>query len=142
MGRVLAVDYGERRVGMAISDPTGTIAQPLPTILRRRGKRPPYTKILEAINEWDAQTVVVGLPLETSGDEGRMAAETRAFGEGLERRAGIPVEYWDERFTSVRAERELRSLDLPATARREKGRVDAMAATLILQSYLHAQSQS
>jgi len=141
MARVLGIDYGERRIGLAISDPTGTIAQALPTLLRRRGKRPPYVKILEAIDEWDVERVVVGLPLEISGDEGQPATDVRSFGDGLERRAKIQVEYWDERFTSVRAQREIIRLDLPAAARREKERVDAMAATLILQSYLDAQRE-
>lgn len=138
MSRVLGVDYGERRIGMAISDPTRTIAQPLPTIRRRRGRRPPYTRIIEAIAEWDVQRIVVGLPIESSGEEGEPARQVRSFGKGLEERAGVPVDYWDERFTSVRAERELSRLDLRATARRDKGRVDAMAAMLILQAYLDA----
>ncbi len=141
MGRVLGIDYGERRIGMAISDPTGTIAQPLPTIVRRRGKRPPYTKIMEVLDEWGAERIVLGLPLEGSGAEGRLASEVRDFGEGLERRAGIPVEFRDERYTSVQAQRELARLELPATARREKERVDAMAAMIILQAYLDAQRE-
>lgn len=138
MSRILALDYGERRIGVAISDPTRTIAQPLSTVLRRRGKRPPYTRILELIQEWEPVLLVVGLPIEASGEEGRMADEARAFGDGLRQRSGLPVEYWDERYSSVRAQRELLRLDLPAAARREKHRVDAMAATLTLQSYLDA----
>jgi len=141
MGRVLGIDYGERRIGMAISDPTCTIAQPLPTLVRRRGKRPPYTKIVEIVDEWGAQRVVVGLPLEISGAEGEPASEVREFGDGLERRANVQVEYWDERFTSVQAERELARMELPAMARRQKERVDAMAAMLILQSFLDAQTK-
>jgi putative Holliday junction resolvase len=142
MGRVLGLDYGERRIGIAISDPSRTIAQPLPTIRRRRGKRPPYAVITETVQEWDVQRIVVGLPVEMSGEEGAPAEEVRRFGEALQRRAGVPVEYWDERLSSVRAQRELAHLDLPATARREKERVDAVAATLILQSYLDAQRES
>ena len=138
MSRVLALDYGERRIGIAISDPTRTIARSLPTIWRRRGKRPPYARIVEEVEKWEAGLIVVGLPVETSGEEGPMAREARSFGEGLERRAGVPVEFWDERFTSVRARRELAHLDLKASARREKERVDAMAVTLLLQSYLGA----
>jgi putative Holliday junction resolvase len=140
MSRVLGLDYGERRIGIAVSDPTGTIAQSLPTILRRRGRRPPYVKIMEAASEWDVESIVIGLPIETSGEEGRPAADVRAFGEALGQRSGLPIEYWDERFTSVRAEREIARLGLSASARRQKERVDAMAATLILQSYLDAQS--
>ncbi|HSG80932.1 MAG TPA: Holliday junction resolvase RuvX [Gemmatimonadota bacterium] len=139
MSRVLALDYGERRIGVAVSDPTRLIAQPLPTILRRRGKRPPYTRILELIHEWEPATIVVGLPMEASGEEGAMAREARSFGEGVQQRSGVPVAFWDERFTSVHAQRELNRLELPASARRQKQRVDAMAAVLILQSYLDAQ---
>ncbi len=127
---------------MAISDPTGTIAQALPTILRRRGRRPPFAAIVETIREYGVERVVIGLPLESSGDEDALAAEVRDFGGKLEARAGIPVVYRDERFTSVRAERELARLELKAKARREKERVDAMAATLILQAYLDTHRES
>lgn len=127
-------------MGVAVSDPTATIAQPLPTIRRRRGKRPPYSELLEVIRRLEVELVVVGLPLETDGSEGPQAARVREFADGLRTRCGLPVELWDERLSSVRAERELASLDLPASARRDKGRIDAMAATLILQSYLDARS--
>ncbi len=139
MGRILALDYGERRIGLAVSDPTATIAQPLPTITRRTGRRPPYARILDILREWEAQAVVIGLPIESSGEEGEPAANARSFGEEIERRSGLRVEYWDERFTSARAEREISRLGLSASARRQKERVDAMAATLILQAYLNAQ---
>ncbi|UCF19579.1 MAG: Holliday junction resolvase RuvX [Gemmatimonadota bacterium] len=139
MSRVLAIDYGERRIGVAVSDPTRTIAQPLPTLVRRRGRRPPYARLLEIVAQWEVACIVVGLPIETSGTEGHQAREVRAFGEALGARTGIPVRYWDERLSSVRAKSELASLDLPAKARRQKERVDAMAAMLILQEYLDAQ---
>ncbi|MGD8698979.1 MAG: Holliday junction resolvase RuvX [Gemmatimonadales bacterium] len=142
MGRILALDYGERRIGMAVSDPSGTIAQPLPTLTRRTGRRPPYARILEALQEWEAQTIVIGLPVESSGDEGQPAAAVRSFGDEIARRSGLRVDYWDERFTSARAEREISRLGLSASARRQKERVDAMAATLILQAYLDAQHRS
>jgi putative Holliday junction resolvase len=142
MSRILALDYGERRIGVAVSDPTCTIAQPLPTIVRRRGRRPPYTKIIGTIGEWEVETVVLGLPVEMSGEEGQLARTVRDFGQGLERRAGVTVKYWDERLSSVRARRELAHLDEPVTSRDEKGRLDAMAALLILQSYLDAQCNS
>ncbi len=141
MSRVLALDYGERRIGVAISDPTRTIAQSLPTILRRRGKRPPYSRILEELERWEVEAIVVGLPVEMGGEESTMAEEARAFGEALHQRTGLPVNYWDERFTSVRAERELARLDLRASARRQKGRVDAMAAVFFLQAYLDAHDE-
>ncbi len=141
MSRVLALDYGQRRIGVAVSDPTRTIAQPLPTVVRRRGKRPPFAGILQLIARWDVEQIVVGLPLLSSGDEGPMAEEVREFADKLAGRSGLPVEFWDERLTSVRAERELARLDLPAGSRREKERVDAMAAVIILQAYLDAHRQ-
>ena len=136
MGRILALDYGERRIGMAVSDPSGTIAQPLPTISRRIGRRPPYAKILDVLRQWEIERIVIGLPIEPSGEEGDPATTVRAFGTEIERRSGLEVEYRDERFTSARAEREIARLGLSATARRDKQRVDAMAATFILQAYL------
>jgi len=140
MGRILALDYGERRIGLAVSDPTGTIAQPLPTVSRRTGRRPPYAKILEVIQEWEGQRIVIGLPIEPSGEEGEPAAKARSFGQEIARRSGLQVDHWDERFTSARAEREISRLGLSASDRRQKERVDAMAATLILQAYLDAQA--
>ena len=141
MSRLLSLDYGERRIGVAISDPGRIIAQPLSTITRRAGKRPPYAKILELVDHWEAEGIVIGLPIEESGVEGPQAQRVREFGEGLRERARVPVEYWDERLTSVRARRELASLQLPAAARRDKTRVDAVAAALILRSYLDAHSE-
>ncbi len=123
---------------MAVSDPTRTIAQPLPTLQRRRGKRPPYSQIIEVIDEYEVERIVIGLPLDAAGDEGEAAVAAREFGQALHRRTGREITYVDERFSSVRAQRELKRLELPATARREKGRVDAMAAVLLLQSYLDA----
>jgi putative Holliday junction resolvase len=117
----------------------GTIAQPLPTIRRRRGKRPPYTALAQVIAEWEIEVVVVGLPLEASGEEGEMAKRVREFAEGLERRTQLPIVFWDERFSTARALRDLPKLGLPAAARRDKDRIDAMAAALILQTYLDAQ---
>ncbi len=142
MSRVLALDYGERRIGVAISDPTGTIAQPLATIRRRAGKRVPYAKILKLIDEYEPEAIVVGLPIETGGGEGPQARIVREFGEGLRRRTHVPIEYWDERFTSEHARRELALMALPLSARREKERIDALAAALVLRSYLDAQQQN
>lgn len=141
MGRILSIDYGERRIGLAISDPTATIAQPLPTIRRRRGQRAPIARLVDLAREHDVERIVVGLPIETSGEEGPQAAETRRFGDVLARRSQIPVDYWDERLTSVRARRELARMNLPKQASREKERVDAMAAVFILQSYLDARAR-
>lgn len=138
MGRVLAVDYGTRRIGIALSDPTRTIATPLPTLVRRIGKRPPWTEILRIITEQEVSEVVIGLPLDLAGDEGDWAGEVREFGHQLHRRTGLPIHWIDERMTSVRAERLVRSSGLPRGRREEKERVDAAAAALILQNWLAA----
>jgi putative holliday junction resolvase len=134
--RILGVDYGERRIGLAISDPTLTIAQPLPTLLRRRGKRPPVAEIVRILQEHEAGEAVLGLPLSSEGEESAWTAEIRVFGSKVGERAGIPVHYLDERMTSARAERVVRSLGLSRKERERKDRVDAMAAVLILQAFL------
>lgn len=136
MPRILGIDYGERRIGLAVSDPTATIAQPLPTLTRRRGKRPPIQAVANIAREFQVAEVVVGLPLTLEGEESEWTAEVRSFGDALAERAGIPVQYIDERFTSARAERAVRGSGLRRSQREEKGRVDAAAATLILQAFL------
>lgn len=136
MGRVLAIDYGERRVGLALSDPSATIAQPLPTLIRRAGKRPPVAKILEIITSNDVDAAVVGLPLALSGEDSDWTRDVRAFAAALEQRAGIPVALLDERMTSVRAEKAVRELGLKKHQREQKERIDSAAALLLLQMYL------
>ncbi len=138
MGRILAVDYGEKRIGLAVSDPTGVIATPLPTLTRRAGKRPPIANLVRTAAEYGVEHIVVGLPLTLAGDESDWTAEVRAFAEKLGARAGLPVSFIDERMTSVRAERAVRSLGLPRRERERKERVDAAAAILILQAFLDA----
>lgn len=139
MGRVLAIDYGQRRVGLAISDPTRVLATPLPTLHRRAGKRPPFTPILTLIGEHEVDQLVVGLPLTPAGDESDWTLEVRAFGERLGERAARPVDFIDERMTSQIAERAVRSLGLPRHERERKDRVDAAAAVVILQAWLDMQ---
>ena len=141
MQRVLGIDYGERRIGVALSDPLLMIAQPLPTITRRRGKRPPFAELERIIAERDVGTLVVGLPLDENGDESGWTAEVRAFGDRLAQRTSLPVHYVDERMTSARAERTVRASGLSRTQREDKGRVDAAAAALILQAWLDNRSR-
>lgn len=136
MPRILGVDYGERRIGLAVSDPAAIFARPLPTLLRRRGKRPPVAKVAEIAREHDVDRIVLGLPLTSAGEEDEWTREVRDFGDRLAERTGLPVDYIDERFTSALAERVLRSRGLGRATREEKGRVDAAAAALILQAYL------
>ncbi len=136
MARVLGIDFGERRVGLALSDPSATIAQPLPTITRRMGKRPPIAAITEIIQQQEVAEVVVGLPLNLAGDETEWTRTVREFGNRLQERAGIPVEFLDERLTSVQAERAVRGSGLKRSDREQKHRIDAAAAVLLLQTYL------
>lgn len=136
--RVMGIDFGERRTGVALSDPTGTLATPLETIQRRAGKRPPLA-ILEALaREHGVARIVVGLPLDLKGEENAWCRGIRAAGDELGRRLGVPVEYVDERFSSVRAQRAVRSSGLPRRERERKDRVDRAAAALILQDWLDA----
>lgn len=138
MARILAVDYGERRIGLALSDPLRMIATPLPTLQRKRGKRPPVQAILDIVQANDVDALVVGLPLTLEGTESDWTLEVRAFGEKLAQRSGLSVAFVDERMTSVAAERAVRGLGLPKYERERKDRIDAAAAVLILQAHLDA----
>ena len=137
-GRVLALDYGLRRIGVALSDASGTLATPLTTLGRRAGKRPPVAAILGLIGNHEAEAVVVGLPLDRRGGENEWTAEVRAFGRQIEKRSGLPVFFMDERYSSVEAEARIRSIGLPRKARENKARIDAGAAAIFLQDWLDA----
>lgn len=141
MPRILGIDYGERRVGLALSDETATIASPLPTLKRRKGNRPPVAPVARLAEENDVEAIVIGLPLTLEGEESDWTREIREFGRKLGDRTGCPVTFQDERMTSVRAERAVRSLGLSREKREEKERVDAAAAVLILQSHLNARDE-
>ena len=132
----MGVDFGEKRIGLAVSDPTNTVATPLETVTRRRGKRPPLGRIAEIAAEHDVVQLVVGLPLSLDGTESAWCADVRDMGERLGGIVEAPVAWVDERMTSVRAERAVRSTGLSRTRRQERGRVDAAAAQLILQAWL------
>jgi putative holliday junction resolvase len=136
MGRTIALDYGERRIGVALSDPTRTIASPLVTLQRRAGKRPPWPEITRLIEEHEVDEAVVGLPLNLAGDESEWTAEVRRFGDDLARRTGLTVHWIDERMTSVMAERSVRGMGLKKSQREEKGRIDSAAAAMILEGWL------
>ena len=136
MSRTIAFDYGERRIGVAVSDPTRTIATPLTTLHRRAGKRPPWPEIAELVRQQEADEAVIGLPLDLAGEEGAWAAEVRTFGDDLARRTGLPVHWMDERLSSVRAERSIRGMGLKKSDREQKERIDAGAAAVILEGFL------
>ena len=133
-GRLLGVDWGERRIGLALSGESQTLAQPLGTLTRRRGKRFPMTELIANVSRHAVVGVVVGLPLEASGDEGEPARAARALAQDIARRAERPVAMWDERFTTARVRRAVH--EMGGTPRDRAGDVDALAATLLLQHYL------
>ena len=132
--RVLGVDYGERRIGLALSDPTGTFAQPLQVITWRRRLREPLAAIEAVCREREVEEVVVGMPFSMSGEVGTKAREVRNFLGALRGRLDVPVREWDERLSTVAAERAL----IEGNVRREKRKklIDKTAAALILGGYL------
>jgi putative holliday junction resolvase len=142
MSRILSIDFGTRRIGLALSDPSRTIASPLTVLPRRAGKRPPWPEVERIIQEHEVTEIVFGLPLELSGEEGTWAAEVRSAAAKLGERTGLPIHWIDERLTSVQAESTVRDLGLKRSQRAEKERVDAAAAAIILQRYLASLQQS
>ena len=130
-GRLLAIDLGDRRIGLAISDPSGTIASPAGFIVRRAGKRPPITALLARATALGARGFVVGLPLDENGEDGDRSLEARRLARELEKKTGLPTRMVDERFTTTAALRVVREME--GSTRGRRGDVDAMAATLLLQ---------
>ncbi|MCL6595239.1 MAG: Holliday junction resolvase RuvX [Firmicutes bacterium] len=137
--RALGVDLGGRRIGLALSDPTGTVAQPWKAIAPKGGGDAvagAAQAVAETARALGVEVVVVGLPRHMNGQEGEGARVARAVAADLRERLGLRVELWDERLTTVAAERALREGGVSARRRREK--VDKMAAALILQGFLDA----
>ena len=134
-GRVLAIDYGSRRIGIAVSDPLGITITQLPAI-RREGDRKDIEAIANIAAEYEVSSVVIGLPIHTDGTEGVQAARAKSFGAKVAERLNLPVMPWDERLTTAQAERCL----IDAGMRREKRKEarDSLAAALILSSALDA----
>jgi putative Holliday junction resolvase len=132
--RLLAVDYGERRVGLAVSDALGLIASPAGFIARRAGKRPPIAEIVRRAEELGARGFVVGLPLDAEGRDTPRATEARHVAAELAKRTGLPARLVDERYTTAAALRAVR--ELGGSTRGRKGDVDALAATVLLQHAL------
>ena len=137
LGRCAAnaiIDFGEARIGLALSDPLGLSAQPLES-MTCVGPRKDANRIASIAREREVRTIIVGLPLLLSGEEGQSAKSARAFAERLRQRLGsVRVELWDERLSTVQAERTLISAGV--RRRRRRAVVDAVAAVLILQNYL------
>lgn len=136
--RALGVDLGSKRIGIAVSDRSGTIASPL-VVLQRTGRRAEdHRRIAALVREEEAEVVVVGLPLTMSGERGPAAQSAVAEAEQLATVVGVPVETHDERLTTVSADRVLMAADLDARARRQV--VDKVAAAVLLQSWLDARA--
>ena len=132
---MLGIDYGERRVGLAISDPTGTIASPAGAIVRRAGKRPPIAELIRRSESLEARGFVIGLPLDGNGDETPRSAEVRLVAAELTKRTGLAVEMIDERYSTAAAKRAIH--EMGGSSRDRKEDVDALAATIILQQVLN-----
>lgn len=133
--RIMALDVGARRIGVAVSDPLGITAQGQDTV-QRKNKRSDLEALRRLLTKYQVKEVVIGLPLRLSGAEGTQSEKMRKFAEELQSHFGITVHLWDERWTSTEANRLLRETDLSIEKRAKA--VDRMAATLILQSWLEA----
>jgi putative holliday junction resolvase len=138
MARILGIDYGRRRIGLAISDETEMLATPLLTV-EVNGLKEAVARVAEHARARGAVRIVVGLPLNMDGTAGPMAEEVREYCRRLGEATGLPVEFWDERLSSGQAERVLLEADL-SRARRKQVR-DKLAAQLILQGFLDARSE-
>jgi putative Holliday junction resolvase len=135
MPRILGIDYGTRRVGAALSDPGRTLAFPAEVYVLR-GTEHDAKHYRELVREDEVDRIVIGLPLHTSGREGRLVALTRSFGDWLTGVTGLPVSYFDERYTTVEAERRL--IDAGLKRQKRKALRDQIAAQIMLQGYLDA----
>jgi putative Holliday junction resolvase len=136
-GRILALDLGKKRIGLALSDPLGLTAQGLPT-LQRVNIRTDLAELDRLAAEHDVRLILLGLPLHMSGDEGRQARYTREFAERLTERTGRTVRMWDERLTTVEAQRVLKSSGV-SIAKRARA-VDKMSAQILLESFLNLET--
>jgi putative Holliday junction resolvase len=131
--RILALDLGKKRIGLAISDPLGITAQGMPN-LNRTNKRSDLDALEQLIREREVGLILLGNPINMRGAEGRQSGWVREFAGALEARTGLPVKLWDERLTSVEAGRVLRSSGISIEKR--AAAVDRLSAVILLQSYL------
>ncbi|MCA2989015.1 Holliday junction resolvase RuvX [Gemmatimonas sp.] len=138
-GRLFAVDWGDKRIGLAISDELGMLASPVGIITRRAGKRPPIAELMRHADALGATGYVVGLPLDPAGAETDRTREVRDVAAKLAARQSLPVRLVDERFTTSAALRSIK--DQGGSTRGRKGDVDALAACVLLESVLRAASQ-
>jgi len=131
--RILALDLGKKRIGLAISDPLGITAQGLPNLVRVN-KRTDLAALEQLVRQREVGLILMGNPINMRGDEGRQSGWVREFAQALEKRTGLPVKLWDERLTSVEANRVLRSSGI--SIQKRAAAVDRLSAVILLQSYL------
>ena len=137
--RILGLDVGERRIGVAVADESVRVALPV-AVLERRELPADLDAIARLVQEQGAEAVVIGLPISLNGSLGPQAQAVKAFGQEVSDRLSLPIEYWDERLSSVEAQRRLASAG--HRGRKAKAKRDAAAAAIVLQSYLDAQAGS
>ena len=130
----MAVDYGEKNVGIAVSDPLGIIAQPLGTV------SPKAENVRELVKKYNVEKIIVGLPLHMNGSEGKSAKDAKAFAEAIKNSCGVPVEMLDERFTTKEAERILIEADV--SRKKRKGKIDKLSAALLLEHYMQSRNEN
>jgi len=135
-GRILSIDYGEKRIGLAITDPLAITARGFQTLINK-DRSGSLKALLEIIKSNEIKKIVIGIPYSLDGSTGPMAKKVRKFGEELSTKTDIAIEEWPEEFSSEDAKTELRKLGVKF--RKDKGKVDMMAAALILRSYLNSQ---
>jgi putative Holliday junction resolvase len=133
--RIMGLDVGDRRIGVAVSDPLGLTAQPLMTLVRTN-RRQDLKSLQRLIRRYDCAEIVVGNPLHMSGDQSPQAAKAQAFAQMLREETGLPVHLWDERLTTTEAHRHLHAAGRPGSE--HKAVVDQVAAVLILEGWLAA----
>lgn len=138
-GRILALDVGKKRIGLAVTDELGITAQGIETLQRRRIREDLF-RLREISQQWNVRLLLVGRPLHMSGDESRQGEYTREFAERVSEHLSVPVVFWDERLTSREAERLMR--EAGASLEQRKKAVDRMSAVLLLESYLENKKQS
>jgi putative Holliday junction resolvase len=131
--RILGIDFGEKRIGIAMSDPTGVIASPFRTVERAHIEE----ELADIVSQYAIKTIVIGNPLRTDGKKGKLEEEVEAFSRHIEQKLKVSVILWDERFSTQEAERAMH--DMEEKPSRDRAKVDRIAAAIVLQSYLDAQ---
>jgi putative holliday junction resolvase len=132
----MGIDAGERRLGVALSDELGMLASPLKVVERLHGLGPVFDVLIDIARREGVHRMIVGLPLNADGSEGRQARRARDFARVAERVVGVPVEMWDERLSTQAAEAIVRGQGRSTRRMRQRGQIDALAAAVILQDYL------